>query len=122
MLFVCDRTMRRMREGWQKFGDDGLRDGRNGKQCSHRIPMETAEEVLRLYREAYFDLNIRHFHEKLRDKHQIEFSYTWVQRALQGAGLVAKRRKRGPHRRRRPAAAAAGHDAAHRWQQAPVAE
>ncbi len=29
-------------------------------------------------------------------------SYTWVQKALQGAGLVAKRRKRGPHRRRRP--------------------
>jgi hypothetical protein len=102
IIGVCDRTMRRMREGYQKFGYDGLRDGRSGKQCSHRVPMETAEEVLRLYREVYFDLNIRHFHEKLRDKHQIELSYTWVQLALQGAGLVAKRRKRGPHRRRRP--------------------
>jgi transposase len=102
IIGVCDRTMRRMREGYQKFGYDGLRDGRSGKQCSHRVPMETAEEVLRLYREVYFDLNIRHFHEKLRDKHQIQLSYTWVQLALQGAGLVAKRRKRGPHRRRRP--------------------
>ncbi len=102
IIGVCDRTMRRMREGYQKFGYDGLRDGRSGKQCSHRVPMETAEEVLRLYREVYFDLNIRHFHEKLRDQHQIQLSYTWVQRALQGAGLVAKRRKRGPHRRRRP--------------------
>jgi hypothetical protein len=102
IIGVCDRTMRRMREGYQKFGYDGLRDGRSGKQCSHRVPMETAEEVLRLYREVYFDLNIRHFHEKLRDKHQIQLSYTWVQLALQGAGLVARRRKRGPHRRRRP--------------------
>jgi len=102
IIGVCDRTMRRMREGYQKFGYDGLRDGRSGKQCWHRVPMETAEEVLRLYREVYFDLNIRHFHEKLRDKHQIQLSYTWVQLALQGAGLVAKRRKRGPHRRRRP--------------------
>ena len=102
IIGVCDRTMRRMREGYQKFGYDGLRDGRSGKQCSHRVPMATAEEVLRLYREVYFDLNIRHFHEKLRDKHQIRLSYTWVQLALQGAGLVAKRRKRGPHRRRRP--------------------
>src|SRR5665213_1927388 len=102
IIGVCDRTMRRMREGYQKFGYDGLRDGRSGKQCSHRVPMATAEEVLRLYREVYFDLNIRHFHEKLRDKHQIQLSYTWVQLALQGAGLVAKRRKRGPHRRRRP--------------------
>jgi hypothetical protein len=60
------------------------------------------EEVLRLYREEYYDLNIRHFHEKLQDEHDIRLSYTWVQKALQGAGLVAKRHKRGPHRRRRP--------------------
>lgn len=99
---VSDRTMRRMREGYQQFGYTGLMDRRKGKQSSHRVPMETAEEVLRLYREMYFDLNIRHFHEKLREEHKIELSYTWVQLALQGAGLVAKRRKRGPHRRRRP--------------------
>ena len=54
------------------------------------------------YKETYYDLNIRHFREKLRDEHAIELSYTWVQKALQGAGLVAKRHKRGPHRRRRP--------------------
>ena len=69
IIGVCDRTMRRMREGYQEFGYDGLRDGRSGKQCSHRVPMERAEEVLRLYREVYFDFNIRHFHEKLRDEH-----------------------------------------------------
>ena len=99
---VCDRTMRRMRESYQKRGYTGLFDQRRGKRSMHRVPMETAEEVLRLYREVYFDLNMRHFHEKLRDDHQIGLSYTWVQQALQGAGLVAKRHKRGPHRRRRP--------------------
>src|SRR3981081_2786416 len=99
---VTDRTMRRIRERYQEFGYTGLFDQRRGKRSVHRIPMETAEEVLRLYREVYFDLNIRHFHEKLRDEHEIALSYTWVQQALQGAGLVAKRRKRGPHRRRRP--------------------
>jgi hypothetical protein len=62
----------------------------------------TVEEVLRLYREDYYDLNMRHFHEKLGEAHDIHLSYTWVQKALQGAGLVAKRHKRGPHRRRRP--------------------
>jgi transposase len=102
IIGVCDRTMRRMRESYQQFGYTELMDRRSGKQSAHRVPMDTAEEVLRLYREVYFDLNIRHFHEKLRDQHQIELSYTWVQRALQGAGLVAKRHKRGPHRRRRP--------------------
>jgi transposase len=102
IIGVSDRTMRRMREGYEQFGYTGLMDRRSGKQSAHRVPMAKAEEVLRLYREVYFDLNMRHFHEKLRDEHQIELSYTWVQRALQGAGLVAKRHKRGPHRRRRP--------------------
>ena len=59
--------MRRMRESYQQFGYNGLRDGRGGKPSGHRVPMETAEEVLRPYREVYFDLNIRHFHEKLRE-------------------------------------------------------
>jgi transposase len=99
---VTDRTMRRIRDRYEEFGYTGLFDQRKGKRSIHRIPMETAEEVLRLYKEVYFDLNMRHFHEKLRDEHEIKLSYTWVQQALQGAGLVAKRRKRGPHRRRRP--------------------
>ena len=57
--------------------------------------------MLRLYREQYSDFNVRHFHEKLRESHQIEISYTWVYQALTGAGLVAKKRRRAPHRRRR---------------------
>src|SRR5271154_5801358 len=102
ILGVCDRTMRRWRDRMEEGGYAGLADRRKGRPSAQRIPVATVEEVLRLYGEVYFDLNIRHFHEKLRDKHQIQLSYTWVQRALQGAGLVAKRRKRGPHRRRRP--------------------
>jgi transposase len=105
---ITDRTMRRIRERYQKFGYTGLFDQRRGKRSTHRIPMETAEEVLRLYKETYFDLNIRLFHEKLREEHKIVLSYTWVQQALQGAGLVAQRRKRGPHRRRRPRRALPG--------------
>jgi transposase len=119
---VTDRTMRRMRERYQEFGYTGLFDQRRGKRSIHRIPMETAEEVLRLYKEVYFDLNMVHFHEKLRDEHEIRLSYTWVQQALQGAGLVAKRRKRGPHRRRRPRRPMAGmllhiDGSKHRWLQ-----
>ena len=59
---------------------------REGKRSTHRVPMETAEEVLRLYREVYFDLNMRHFHEKLREEHEIELSYTWVQQGAAGSG------------------------------------
>ena len=102
IIGVTDRTMRRWRERLEKFGYEGLADRRKGKPGPRGIPVATVEKVLGLYKETYYDLNIRHFHEKLRDEHGIELSYTWVQQALQGAGLVAKRHKRGPHRRRRP--------------------
>jgi transposase InsO family protein len=94
--------MRRWRERLEKDGYAGLADRRKGRPSAQRIALATVEEVLGLYQERYYDLNIRHFHEKLREEHAIELSYTWVQKALQGAGLVAKRHGRGPHRRRRP--------------------
>jgi transposase len=101
IIGVTDRTMRRWREKLEDQGYSGLADGRKGKASLKRVPVAVAEEVLRLYQEVYYDLNIKHFHEKLRAEHKIELSYTWVQLALQGAGLVAKARKRGKHRQRR---------------------
>jgi hypothetical protein len=76
-------------------------DRRKGKPSGRRIPLAQVEEVLRLYQEVYYDLNIRHFHEKLSEEHKLDLSYTWVQKALQGAGLVARGRRRRKHRRRR---------------------
>jgi hypothetical protein len=96
------RNMQRKRQSYKDYGYDGLFDQRRGKRSIHRVPLEIAERVLGLYRDTYYDLNVRHFHEKLRDDHHIRLSYSWVKQALQGAGLVARRRKRGPHRRRRP--------------------
>src|SRR5262244_2677791 len=101
ILGFTDRHVRRIRERYEEFGYDGLFDRRRGRPSPKRVPLSTVEKVLGLYREKYFDLNVRHFHEKLREKHQIELSYSWVKAALQGAGLVARARKRGVHRKRR---------------------
>src|SRR5215467_14242830 len=101
IIGVTDRTMRRWRERLNEHGYSGLADRRKNKPSEKRVPLETAQEVLRLYQESYYDLNIRHFHEKLGEEHGIELSYTWVKTALQGAGLVKKERKRGTHRKRR---------------------
>ena len=101
IIGVTDRTIRRWRERLEAEGYSGLVDRRKGKPSEKRVPLAKVEEVLGLYREVYFDLNIRHFHEKLSKEHRIKLSYTWVQKALQGAGLVARGKKRGQHRRRR---------------------
>jgi len=101
IIGVTDRTMRRWRARLESGGYSGLVDRRKDKPSDKRVPLATVELVLRLYKETYFDLNILHFHEKLWEEHKIELSYTWVQKALQGSGLVAKQRRRGKHRRRR---------------------
>jgi transposase len=102
IIGISDRQMRRWRERYEEFGFRGLFDRRRGKPSPKRVPVATLERVLELYRERYFDLNVRHFHEKLSGEHEIELSYSWVKGVLQGAGLMARGRKRGQHRKRRP--------------------
>ncbi len=101
IIGISGRQMRRWRERYEEHGYDGLMERRRGKPSSKRVPLAQVEQVLGLYREKYFDLNVRHFHEKLSEEHRIGLSYTWVKKALQGAGLVAREPKRGVHRKRR---------------------
>ncbi len=108
ILGVTDRTMRRWKGRYEEHGYDGLWDHRKRQPSPKRVPMKTVEKVLHLFREKYFDFNVRHFHEKLREVEGVELSYTWVKLALQGSGLVSKRKRRGPHRRRRPRRPMAG--------------
>src|ERR1700683_4877423 len=101
IMGITDRQMRRWHWRYKEYGYDGLLDRRLGKPSPKRVPLALVEQVLALYREKYFDLNVRHFHEKLGTEHQIRLSYSWVKQALQGAGLVSRERKRGVHRRKR---------------------
>jgi len=102
ILGISERSMRRWRGRYAQHGYDGLFDRRRGRPSPKRVPLETVEEVLRLYQERYPDFNVRHFHEKLVEEHGMGLSYTWVKLALQGAGLVKKAPKRGVQRKRRP--------------------
>ncbi len=101
IIVISDRSMRRWRERYERHGYDGLLDRRRGKPSGKRVPLAQAEQVLGLCREKYFDLNVRHFHEKLAEQHGITLSYTWVELALQDAGLVAPARRRRHKRLRR---------------------
>jgi transposase len=50
IMGVTDRTMRRWRERIEEQGYSGLSDGRKGKPSPRRVPLATAEQVLRLSR------------------------------------------------------------------------
>ncbi len=101
IIGISARQMRRWKARYEAYGYDGLYDRRKQRPSPRRVAVEQVEKVLTLYRERYFDFNIRHFHEKLKEEHGIQLSYRWVKAALQGAGLVAKRKQRGVHRKRR---------------------
>jgi transposase len=101
ILGVSPRHMRRWKEKYEQFGFHALFDGRRGRASPRRVSSATLDEVLGLYRERYFDLNVSHFHEKLTREHGFSVSYTWTKGVLQGAGLVRRQPRRGGHRKRR---------------------
>src|SRR5579862_4703643 len=102
IIGITDRSMRRWRKRLKTGGYEDLLDRRTRRPSAKRIEVGEVEKVLRLYREKYFDLNVKHFVEKLHGEEHIALSYTWVKTALQNAGLVKRRAKRGAHRLKRP--------------------
>jgi transposase len=95
------RSIRRLRLRFERYGYDGLYDGRRIKPSPKRAPMAEVERILWLYRDRYPGFNGRHFYQLARREHDVTLSYTFVKRVLQQAGLLAKSRPRGRHRRRR---------------------
>lgn len=102
ILGISDRQMRRWKIRYERFGYDGLLDRRRRRPSVRRVPVQTVQEVLMLYRERYYDMNVLHFHEKLRTEHRIGLSYSWLKGLLQTAGLVAKEKRGGRYRKMRP--------------------
>ena len=95
------RSIRRLRLQFERYGYDGLYDGRRVKPSPRRAPVAEVERILRLYRERYRGFNGRHFYQIARRAHGVTLSYTFVKRLLQQSGLLPKYRARGRHRRRR---------------------
>jgi len=101
IIGVSPRTMRRWKARYDTYGYDGLYDRRRRRPSPKRVPAHEVERILRLYRERYEGFSARHFHQFAVREHGVTLSYTFVKQALQTAGLVPRRQKRGRHRRRR---------------------
>jgi len=101
ILELHPRSLRRWRVRLEKFGAGGLLDQRRARPSVRRVPASEVERIVRLYREKYWDFNVRHYYAVLRREHGVTQSYSFVKQALQAAKLVAKRKPRGKHRLRR---------------------
>ncbi len=102
LLGMSGRHFRRLLVRYEEEGADGLRDRRLGKVSPRRAPAAELTRMQILYQERYRDFTVKHFHEQLQKRHNYTLSYTVTRLALQGAGLVAKARRRGgAHRQKR---------------------
>lgn len=68
---------------------------------NHRLPDSLKEQIKTLYRNTYYDFNIRHFNDKLQENHNIDLSYETVRQILVSARIHTPKKKKLVHRRRR---------------------
>jgi hypothetical protein len=101
LLGMSGRNFRRLRNRYEENGIEGLRDRRVGKVSPRRAPAGELERMHELYRECYADFTVKHFHEKLVERHHYKLSYTVTRLSLQAVRLVPKAKRRGAHRKKR---------------------
>jgi transposase len=102
VLGMSGRHFRRLIVRYDEEGEDGLRDRRLGKPSPRRAPLAELTRMQILYQERYRDFTVKHFHEQLQKRHNYKLGYTVTRLALQGAGLVARQKRRGgTHRQKR---------------------
>ena len=101
VLGMSGRNFRRLIVRYEEDGEDGLRDRRLGRPSPRRAPAAELSRMQILYQERYRDFTVKHFHEQLQQRHNYQLGYTVTRLALQGAGLVAKAKRRGTHRKKR---------------------
>lgn len=102
LLQVRERTVTRMARRIETKGLFGVIHGNREKSPSNRKSEVLKKSVMNLVEEKYFDFNMTHCLEKLKELHSIEVKYSTFRRWCHDRHLV-KRRKRGkgPARNRR---------------------
>ena len=100
MLGMSERTFRRRRHRWREAGAAGILDPRVGKPSPRRADVSelarAQAQAQALYAEMYGDFTVKHFHEKLVERHGYRLGYTVNRLALQTSGWCARRRAGAP--------------------------
>ena len=68
---------------------------------NRKLPDYLKERIKSLYRQTYYDFNIRHFNDKLQENHKINLSYETIRQILISGRIHAPKKKKLVHRRRR---------------------
>ncbi len=108
---MTDRTFRRWRDRYEADGAEGLQDRRLGSPSGRAVPVDEVLRMVTLYQTHYTGWTVKHFHERWRQEHGGQRSYSWTKQTLQAAGQVTRAPRRGHSARNGPAHTLAGDDA-----------
>ena len=95
-LGVSERTFRRWRGRYDEDGADGLVDRRVGRPSPKRAAEDELERMLRLYHEQYQEFTVKHFHEKLVQRHGYKLGYTTTRLISRRPARCSRRRGVAP--------------------------
>ena len=102
LLQVKERTVTRLARRVEKKGLFGVIHGNRDRVPSNKIPEELKKSVMSIVEAKYFDFNMTHCLEFLRNEHTIKIKYATFRRWCHGRHLVKHRkRSKGKARTRR---------------------
>jgi len=101
LLGMSSRNFRRWCRAYEAEGAEGLADKRLEAPSNRAAPVDEVTQMLSLFETTYSGFNIKHFHEYLLMQHNFSRSYNWTRNQLHNAGVVVKKKKRGPYKKRR---------------------
>jgi hypothetical protein len=94
LLGVDERSVSRKSARFREKGLVGLQHGNTGRIPVNRTSLDLKATVLKLVREKYFDFNVAHCLEKLRENEGIELEYSVFYSWCREANVIKRTKRR----------------------------
>jgi transposase len=94
LLDCSERAVTRRMAKIRLKGTEGIKHGNYHKASINQIDAAKRSQMLKLAKETYFDFNMVHCLEMLKDRHNLVISYSTFHRWCRQAGIAKRRRRR----------------------------
>jgi len=94
LLGVSERAVTRRSKKLRVKGIAGIKHGNTGNAPVNRRPEEERVSALEVLQKTYFDFNLKHAWENLRDKHGFQACYSTFHGWCRASGIAHRRRRR----------------------------
>lgn len=101
ILSLTNVHISRLKKKFQTGGFEAILRKPRANPPNKKITDLQKEQIIKLYKEKYYDFNINHFNEKLQEIHKIKYSYPSIRQILINAQQHQPKKKRIVHRQRR---------------------